>query len=72
MGITCLPKTTLALIAIVVLLSFAIFFYLHHRRQEIDASSMDSGSWLLVGLSLVAVVSVLAFILAVFFDGFTC
>ena len=72
MGIACLPKTTLALIAIVVLLSFAIFFYLRHRRKEIDAGSMDSGSWLLVGLSLVAVVSVLAFILAVFFDGFAC
>jgi hypothetical protein len=72
MGIACLPKTTLAVIAIVVLLLFSIFFYLRYRRNVIDASSMDSGSWLLVGLSLVAVVSVLAFILAVFFDGFTC
>jgi len=72
MGITCLPKTTLAVVAIVVLLLFSIFFYLRYRRKGIESSSMDSGSWLLVGLSLVAVVSVLAFILAVFFDGFAC
>jgi multisubunit Na+/H+ antiporter MnhB subunit len=62
----------IVVIAFVVLLLFSIFLYLRFRRRGEALNNMDASSWLLVGLSLLAIASILAFVAEIFIDGFTC